>query len=167
MSNEINPLTNRKRIVRMKSKVRPLEEDGKPKNIMAWRMKNDPEFVKMMHKKQRDKRTKTGRKIGIPNGVTVNQFRKSQKIAKKEARIIVSKITKADEDIYAKEALEASVEILRTPEISVDHKLKSAKLVLDFTKSRPATTTELTIHKAEAFLESVLDSEENDGQKVN
>ena len=151
----------------MKSKARPLEEDGKPKNIMAWRMKNDPEFVKMMHQKQREKKTKTGRKIGIPNGVTVKEFRKSQKIAKKEARSIVSKITKSDEDMYAKEALEASVEILRTPEISVDHKLKSAKIVLDFTKSRPATTTELTIHKAEAFLESVLSSEAGDGQKVN
>ena len=71
MSNEINPLTNRKRIVRMKSKVRPLEEDGKPKNIMAWRMKNDPEFVKMMHKKQRDKRTKTGRKMGHMNQLII------------------------------------------------------------------------------------------------
>ena len=41
-------------------------------------------------------------------------------------------------------------------------RLAAARLVLDFTKSRPASKSEVTIGKAEEFLASLLDESEEE-----
>ena len=64
------------------------------------------------------------------------------------------------EDDYAKNALETAVEIMGVPG-ETRERLAAARLVLDFTKSRPASKQEVTIGKAEEFLASLLDEDEN------
>ena len=59
------------------------------------------------------------------------------------------------DDVYAVEALKAAVEIMREPGQNRD-RLTAARMVLDFTKTKPAAKSEVTIGKAEAFLESLL-----------
>jgi len=69
------------------------------------------------------------------------------------------------DDIYAIEALKTAVQIMREPSQSRD-RLTAARMVLDFTKTKPAAKSEVTIGKAEAFLESLLvadpEEEQND-----
>ena len=70
------------------------------------------------------------------------------------------------EDDYAQEALRTAVEVMQVPG-ETRERLAAARLVLDFTKSRPASKSEVTIGKAEEFLASLLtdeDEEEQDGQ---
>lgn len=74
------------------------------------------------------------------------------------------------DDVYAIEALKAAVEIMREPGQNRD-RLTAARMVLDFTKTKPAAKSEVTIGKAEAFLESLLvaDPQEehtDDGQET-
>lgn len=63
-------------------------------------------------------------------------------------------------DEYSQEALKAAVAIMREPSQNRD-KLTAARLVLDFTRSKPAASVEVTVGKAESFLSSLLI--ENDG----
>ena len=58
-------------------------------------------------------------------------------------------------DEYSKEALRAAVAIMREPSQNRD-KLTAARLVLDFTRSKPAASVEVTVGKAESFLSSLL-----------
>jgi hypothetical protein len=59
------------------------------------------------------------------------------------------------EDNYATEALEAAVEILRVPG-ETRERLAAARLVLDFTKQKPASKNELSVSRAEQFLEALI-----------
>ena len=95
-----------------------------------------------------------------------------RKQAKADAERIVAIMAKDNEidDVYAVEALKAAVEIMREPGQNRD-RLTAARMVLDFTKTKPAAKSEVTIGKAEAFLESLLvsDTEEeqtDDGTKT-
>ena len=67
------------------------------------------------------------------------------------------------DDVYAIEALKAAVEIMREPGQNRD-RLTAARMVLDFTKTKPAAKSEVTIGKAEAFLESLLVAEPQEEQ---
>ena len=70
------------------------------------------------------------------------------------------------DDEFAVEALRTAVEIMREPGQNRD-RLTAARMVLDFTKTKPAAKSEVTIGKAEAFLESLLvDEDEQDGQQT-
>lgn len=77
----------------------------------------------------------------------------------KEKQIFV-----ADNDI-AEEAIKETIAILRNPASAKD-KLAAAKTLLEYTQKKPATNAELTLNKAEDFLEAVLEdvkaSKEND-----
>jgi hypothetical protein len=93
-----------------------------------------------------------------------------RKQAKADAERIVAIMVKENDidDEYAVEALKTAVEIMREPAQNRD-RLTAARMVLDFTKTKPAAKSEVTIGKAEAFLESLLDSdeeEEQDGQET-
>ena len=67
------------------------------------------------------------------------------------------------DDSYAKEALQTAVEIMREPAQNRD-KLTAARMVLDFTKTKPTSKSEVTIGKAEAFLSSLLEGEDKEEQ---
>lgn len=59
-----------------------------------------------------------------------------------------------DADAQAKEALKAAIAVMRGP-VSPKDKLAAARLVLDFTKAKPAQKQDITVSKAEAWLEAV------------
>ena len=111
-----------------------------------------------------------GRPRGTPDGYTAEMIKPIRKQAKADAERIVAIMAKENniDDEYAVEALKTAVEIMREPAQNRDH-LTAARMVLDFTKTKPAAKSEVTIGKAEAFLESLLDSdeeEEQDGQET-
>ena len=70
------------------------------------------------------------------------------------------------DDVYAIEALKAAVEIMREPGQNRD-RLTAARMVLDFTKTKPAAKSEVTIGKAEAFLESLLVADPNEEEHTD
>lgn len=111
-----------------------------------------------------------GRPKGTPDGYTLEAITPIREQAKKDAERIVAKMTKDNniDDEYAIEALKAAVEIMREPGQNRD-RLTAARMVLDFTKTKPAAKSEVTIGRAEAFLESLLvsdDEEEQDGPET-
>lgn len=65
------------------------------------------------------------------------------------------------EDEHAKEALKTAVEVMRV-DGATRERLQAARLVLDFTKSKPANKSEVTIGKAEDFLASLLADDEKE-----
>lgn len=72
------------------------------------------------------------------------------------------------EDEYSKEALKTAVEVMRV-DGATRERLQAARLVLDFTKSKPANKSEVTIGKAEDFLASLLaddEKEADDGRET-
>jgi len=63
------------------------------------------------------------------------------------------------EDEYQKEALTTAVEVMRLDGQSRE-RLAAARLVLDFTKSKPAAKSDVSISRAEDFLASLLQEDE-------
>lgn len=57
---------------------------------------------------------------------------------------------------FAEEALEAAITIVRTP-MNEQQRLAAARLVLDFTKSKPVAKNEVTVKTAEDWLQNVLE----------
>lgn len=110
-----------------------------------------------------------GRPRGTPDGYTAEMIAPIRKQAKADAERIVAIMAKENniDDEYAVEALKTAVEIMREPAQNRD-RLTAARMVLDFTKTKPAAKSEVTIGKAEAFLESLLgdEEEEQDGQET-
>ena len=56
---------------------------------------------------------------------------------------------------FAKEAIEAAVESMRMDAINVKDKLAAARLVLEFTMAKPASSSEVTVKTAESFLADI------------
>jgi hypothetical protein len=118
------------------------------------------------------KRKNAGRPQGTPDGYTLEAITPIREQAKRDAERIVAIMSKENEidDVYAIEALKAAVEIMREPGQNRD-RLTAAIMVLDFTKTKPAAKSEVTIGKAEAFLESLLvadpqEEQTDDGQET-
>jgi len=110
-------------------------------------------------------RKNAGRPRGVPDGFRREQIEPIRAKEKKEAKRIVEIMSKeySIEDDYAKAALETAVEVMRVPGDNRE-RVAAARLVLDFTKSRPASKNELAISKAEDFLAGLL--EEDNGQEA-
>lgn len=62
---------------------------------------------------------------------------------------------------YAEEALEAAITVVRTP-TNEQQRLAAARLVLDFTKSKPVAKNEVTVKTAEDWLSNVLEDAKGD-----
>jgi hypothetical protein len=108
---------------------------------------------------------------GVPNGFAGS--REEIDIGRAEARAfakeMVEKMKKNDADLVdprAEESLEAAIEVVRSKAIDptkgredylygVADRLKAAKLVLEYTKAKPAAKSEVTIARAEDFLEDL------------
>lgn len=100
-----------------------------------------------------------GRPIGVPDGQRKKWLDPIREAAKDESKLIVEKLKamevfKPDNDV-AEESFRTLVEIIRTPN-NIDHKIKAASKLLEFTQKKPVAASEVTLNKAEAFLEAVL-----------
>lgn len=132
------------------------------KNIFSRLYQTEEGRAKIAAWREKAKKTGTGRKPGQPDGMRKDEFFKTRDRVKEEAKKIVEIMEQKlkIEDTYAKEALETAVEIMRMPAESRS-RLAAAKLILEFTKEKPSTKSEVTVAKAEDFLESIL--KQNDG----
>lgn len=119
---------------------------------LLWKIWTDRRFLKPNGKGP-------GRPRGSPDGYTGKEMRRMRAIAKDEAkrmvRIMEKKGFEIPENEYAREAIEAAVETMRMDAISPKDKLTAARLVLDFTKSKPAAQAELTVKRAEDYLADI------------
>jgi len=112
-------------------------------------------------------RKNAGRPAGVPHGHTLESITAKREIAKAEAKKVVQYMEdngEKFEDKYAKEAMESAVEIMRT-EGGTRDRLAAARLVLDFTKQKPVTKSDVTVGKAEDFLAGLLAEEEHSDTK--
>lgn len=101
---------------------------------------------------------------GVWDGYTKETARPIWDQARNEAKAIL-KYMKDNEMVdapsdnkyggMADEALEAAITVMRTP-ANEQVKLQAARLVLDFTRSKPAAKSEVTVNKAEDWLASVM-----------
>lgn len=100
-----------------------------------------------------------GRPRGSIDGYSKTELNKQRKKAKAEAKEIVIYMEKKGFEVpkaeFAREAIEAAVETMRMEAISPKDKLTAARLVLDFTMSKPAAQSEVTVKKAEDFLADI------------
>jgi len=116
-----------------------------------------PEGRALRAKWAKERNKSTGRPVGVPDGYRKQMIEPIREREKQNAKEIVSVM--ADkfgiEDNYATEALEAAVEILRVPG-ETRERLAAARLVLDFTKQKPASKNELSVSRAEQFLEALI-----------
>tara|TARA_R110002074_G_scaffold132651_4_gene276078 strand:- start:720 stop:1223 length:504 start_codon:yes stop_codon:yes gene_type:complete len=113
-----------------------------------------------------------GRPKGVPDGYRKETIEPLRAKAKKEAQEVTKIMSEKYniEDEYQKEALSTAVEVMRLVG-ETRERLAAARLVLDFTKSKPASKSDVSISKAEDFLASLLieeeqtDEQETDGSK--
>jgi len=103
------------------------------------------------------KRINGGRPRGVPDGYRKEQIEPIRAEAKKEAERLVNIM--ADkfniEDEYSKQALQTAVEVMNVVG-ETRERLAAARLVLDFTKQKPASKNEVALTKAEDFLASLV-----------
>jgi len=133
------------------------------KNYFATLMET-PEGRELRKQWSTKPRKNGGRPRGVPDGYRREQIEPLRAKAKKEAKKVVTIMAEkyGIEDEYAKEALTTAVEVMRVPG-ETRERLAAARLVLDFTKTKPVAKSEVTIGKAEEFLSSLL---EDDGQET-
>jgi ADP-heptose:LPS heptosyltransferase len=103
---------------------------------------------------------------GVFDGYTKATAEVAWKQARQEAKVIMKHMkengmidTPTPGDKYAEfaeEALEAAITIVRTP-MNEQQRLAAARLVLDFTKSKPVAKNEVTVKTAEDWLQNVLE----------
>lgn len=140
-----------------------------PKKNYFKEMKKTPEGRALRAKWNEKAWQNAGRTRGVPDGYTKETIEPIRQKAKDEAEIIVAKIA-PDENEFAVEALKTAVEVMRVPG-ETRERLAAARLVLDFTKTKPAAKQEVSINKAEDFLDSLLEESKDEeetsrGQKT-
>jgi hypothetical protein len=111
-------------------------------------------------------RKNAGRPKGVPDGHTAETIKPIREQAKKDAKKVVRIMSENYniENKYQQEALATAVEVMRL-QGETRERLAAARLVLDFTKSKPASKSDVSIHKAEDFLASLLvEDEQTDEQ---
>lgn len=112
-----------------------------------------------------------GKPKGSYAGYNKTQRNQHKAKAKAEAKEIVKLMEKKGFEIpkaeFAREGIETAVEIMRMSEISPKDKLSAARTVLEWTMAKPVAQSEVTIQKAESFLDMVLVAEEKAVEKIN
>ena len=103
-------------------------------------------------------------RAGIPTGMNKTQAMWFRRQAKREATMTMKKLDAAgvldDADEQAREALHTGLTIMRNVAMNARERLAAAKMVLEYTKAKPAQKTELTLNKAEEWLAAVTQDNE-------
>ena len=139
-----------------------------PKNNFFATLMSTPEGRALRKEWSKRPRKNPGRPKGVPDGYRKNTIEPLRQELRGEAEKVVEVMTKkldVNPDEYATEALVTAVEIMRSPDATRD-RLSAARLVLDFTKQKPASKSEMAISQAESFLEGLLQEEQTNGQKA-
>jgi hypothetical protein len=103
-----------------------------------------------------------GRKVGHPWGYREGKLAELQKEAAKQVQKDMENIKKKLElDEVAEEAMVGALTVLRNPN-SQQTKLTAAKLLLEFSKTKPVAKSEVSVNAAEAWLASLADDNSKD-----
>ena len=159
-------MTQRKARAKSPSKVGQGAAPQKaPKKNYFSTLMETPEGRELRRQWSTKKRKNPGRPKGVPDGFRRDQIEPIRADAKKEAKQLVSIMKEKFniEDQYSIEALETAVEVMRVPG-ETRERLAAARLVLDFTKQKPVAKSEVSIGKAEEFLSSLLEDDEQEAQ---
>jgi hypothetical protein len=170
MEAEGNVTTPVARKKRRKRSPRPLRYRGRLKRPgVAQKMKEqwaDPEYrARMTAKRKEEALTRTATREGVPDGMRKAQAYPLNEAAKESAKQTMAELETAgvlvNDSDAAKEALQTSIEIMRKPgEKKVQ--LAAARQVLEWTKAKPASKSEVTVNKAEEWLKAVADQDDDD-----
>lgn len=143
-----------------KALKQPLEPPSRSTNhgqIGAWAHKT-PEERSAYSARLRAARTMPTRQTpGKPRALTNTQWAEVSATARLDAKRIIKKLKDAGtfpEDEKAAEALEKAVVTLRASQSPKDV-AALARLILDFTKAKPAQKSEVTIRTHEDFLDEI------------
>ena len=141
----------------------PAPHKAPKENYFSTLMKT-PEGRALRRKWSTKPRKNGGRPRGVPDGDRKETIEPIRSKVKTEARKVVEIMAEQFniEDEYAKTALETAVEVMKTPGENRE-RVAAARLVLDFTKSKPSAKSEVSISKAEDFLSSLMTDDEDDG----
>ena len=153
-----SPLKGRK-LNRATREKHPVLSAKARENSPFVKLKESPEGLALLALwKGRADVSQRGRSLGHLDGTTLAKSRKLRARAAAEAKRIVAHMAEHDmiqDGVYASEALEAAVSVLRLENVSSRDRLAAAKLVLDFTLAKPATETTVSVETAEDFLDAV------------
>ena len=108
-----------------------------------------------------ENRCRVGRFIGTPRGQKEADYKWIRAKAEADAERMYKALeenTLLPEDDMAKFALLSALTVLKEP-ASHGHKIAAARLVLDFTKQKPATKTDVSVNAAEAFLKLLAEDD--------
>ena len=101
------------------------------------------------------KRRGKGGRAGVPDGMrkpeAMAKWAEARSSAKETVQTMVEKQIISDDE-KANEALETAITVMRGPSTHQKEKLSAARLVLDFTRAKPAQKSEVSITKAEDWL---------------
>lgn len=164
-------MDDKRKVKRKKRKKAPrkLRYRGRQKRPgVAEAMKRcwaDPEWrAKLLEKRQAIipfKRSTS--RMGVPDGMHREEAYPLNQAAIESAKETMSKLKKAgaigDLDAKAEEALTTAVEIMRKPG-NKGTQLSAARLVLEYTKSKPAAKSDITVNKAEEWLAAITDADD-------
>lgn len=101
-----------------------------------------------------------GRPVGVPDGYRKETIEPIRTRIKEENKLIVRYMvaTKqfSPDNHVSEQAFETLLEAIRVPGALKD-RISAAKALLEFTQRKPAAYSEVTLNKAETFLEAVLE----------
>jgi exonuclease VII small subunit len=166
------------RKTRAKSPPRPRERTRPDLSSILKALWADPEWRAKTEEKNRIAQRKkverakiTGKRwtrYGVPDGMRKEQAQKLWKKANKSAQKTMTELKESgaleDLDPRSEEALEAAIAVMRSPS-NQKTKLDAARLVLDFTKSKPVSKKELTLNKAEQWLKQIANDEDDEDEE--
>lgn len=105
-----------------------------------------------------------GKPKGAPTGWTEKEFLRAQHQARIDAKRIIDIMATEGllpQDDMAKEALLEAYMMMKTPN-AVRDKLSIIRTILEYTKSKPASTQNVNIKTAEDFLQELADEDTPD-----
>lgn len=114
----------------------------------------------------KDAWSRNGRRKGVPDGYTYQEWEELRpKIlakANKLTTLIMENVNLPDpnDEDLARQAMAVAVEIMIAPG-DARNRLAAAKTVLEFTKSKPVSTTNLNVSSAESFLKDIIEYDQN------
>jgi hypothetical protein len=154
-----------KRVLPPRKKSPPVRKKKRNGRGRTWSPEQRAAQSEMMRRTRAEK--KWSSRFGIPDGKRKKAAKRMWGRSRTKARKTMAELEKAGVldgmDDYAKEALQTGLEVMRA-KVNQTVRLQAARLVLDFTKAKPASKAEITVNKAEEWLAAIAASED-DGDK--
>lgn len=164
-----------KRVKRRKRSPRPTRYRGRLKkpgvSVRQKELWADPAYRAKMEEKRRAagilRRGLPGARQGIPDGMRKAEATKLSAEAAESAKQTMADLKQAGVvvgiDAASEEALTMTLQIMRAPG-DKKVRLAAAKQVLEWTRAKPATKSDVTLNAAEAWLAAIANDSDDKGE---